>query len=98
MGCTMEICSHPPLSTQVACNNFHPDGVLGRGGFGEVHRGTLNGQEIAVKRILEEKWRQIGQEASQKLLFTFITELQVMHNHPAENILPIMAVRLAHNP
>ena len=89
--------SHPPLSTQVACNNFHPDGVLGRGGFGEVHRGTLNGQEIAVKRILEEKWRQIGQEASQKLLFTFITELQVMHNHPAENILPIMAVRLAHN-
>ena len=50
-------------------------------------------QEIAVKRILEEKWRQIGQEASHKLLFTFITELQVMHNHPAENILPIMAVR-----
>jgi len=77
---------------KVACNNFHPDGVLGRGGFGEVHRGTLNGQEIAVKRILEEKWRQIGQEASHKLLFTFITELQVMHNHPAENILPIMAV------
>ena len=53
----------------------------------------MNGQEIAVKRILEDKWRQIGREESNKLLNDFITELVVMHTHPAENILPIMAVR-----
>ncbi|XP_074307618.1 G-type lectin S-receptor-like serine/threonine-protein kinase At1g11300 [Silene latifolia] len=35
-----------------ATNDFHEDNLLGRGGFGQVYKGTLeDGQEIAVKRL-----------------------------------------------
>ncbi|XP_034927419.1 cysteine-rich receptor-like protein kinase 10 [Populus alba] len=41
------------LSTiEAATNNFSADNKLGKGGFGEVYRGTLpNGKQIAVKRL-----------------------------------------------
>ncbi|XVE87885.1 hypothetical protein DITRI_Ditri19aG0024500 [Diplodiscus trichospermus] len=34
-----------------ATNNFSSDNRLGQGGFGPVYKGTLNGKEIAVKRL-----------------------------------------------
>ncbi|KAK9750333.1 hypothetical protein RND81_02G188300 [Saponaria officinalis] len=35
-----------------ATNSFHESNLLGRGGFGQVFKGTLeDGQEIAVKRL-----------------------------------------------
>lgn len=35
-----------------ATNNFHPDNIVGRGGFAEVYRGELrDGKIIAVKRL-----------------------------------------------
>ncbi|KAL5544684.1 hypothetical protein UlMin_008468 [Ulmus minor] len=37
---------------EAATNKFSDDNKLGKGGFGEVYKGTLpNGQEIAVKRL-----------------------------------------------
>ncbi|KAL5548993.1 hypothetical protein UlMin_004224 [Ulmus minor] len=38
-----------------ATNNFHPDNIVGRGGYSEVYRGDLsNGQTIAVKRLAKD--------------------------------------------
>ncbi|XP_076952155.1 G-type lectin S-receptor-like serine/threonine-protein kinase At4g27290 [Bidens hawaiensis] len=39
----------------LACNNFSERNKIGQGGFGSVYRGALsNGQEIAVKRLVEK--------------------------------------------
>ncbi len=42
--------SHSVL--EEACLGFDSSMRLGQGGFGEVFRGKLNGQDVAVKRIL----------------------------------------------
>jgi len=57
-----------------------------------VFRGRLNGQDVAVKRILEEKRFQVGEDAYQHIINQFIIELQTMHSYPAENILPLLAI------
>ncbi|TRY79309.1 hypothetical protein TCAL_06053 [Tigriopus californicus] len=76
-----------------ACQGFRrePGILIGRGGFGEVFRGRWNGQDVAVKRILEEKRKLIGDAAFQKCVNQAITELQTLHIYPAENILPLLA-------
>ncbi|CAN6463744.1 unnamed protein product [Victoria cruziana] len=55
-GLTMEERDHelPQYSlkaVQAATNNFSEDNKLGRGGFGPVYRGELNGRLVAVKRL-----------------------------------------------
>ena len=40
-----------------ACNDFHISNQIGKGGFGVVYRGRWNGQDIAVKRIKDERKR-----------------------------------------
>ena len=40
-----------------ACNGFHISNQIGKGGFGIVYRGRWNGQDIAVKRIKDERKR-----------------------------------------
>ncbi|KAL6331683.1 hypothetical protein AAG906_014333 [Vitis piasezkii] len=38
-----------------ATNNFHPDNMVGQGGYSEVYRGHLdNGQIVAVKRLAKD--------------------------------------------
>jgi len=80
---------------KACCGGFdrEKEGVLiGRGGFGEVFRGRLHGQDVAVKRISEEKRFQVGEEAYQRIVNQAITELQTLHSYPAENILPLLAI------
>ena len=74
-----------------ACNHFARDNLVGKGGFGQVYIGKWNGQQIAVKRIREERRRSQGDVAYQKYVNQAITELQALHNYPAENVLPLLA-------
>ncbi|KAF9680587.1 hypothetical protein SADUNF_Sadunf06G0137300 [Salix dunnii] len=38
-----------------ATNNFHPDNIVGRGGYSEVYRGDLSdGRATAVKMLAED--------------------------------------------
>ena len=75
-----------------ACQDFDPEKTrIGRGGFGEVFRGRWNGQDVAVKRILEEKRRSVGNDAFKKCVQQTIVELEMLIKFPAENILPLLA-------
>ena len=62
---------------------------LGKGGFGEVYKGVWQGQEIAVKKLRKEKLYAPDGTIS-NYINTFITELKVMHQFPADNILRLM--------
>ncbi|XVE67274.1 hypothetical protein DITRI_Ditri08aG0147400 [Diplodiscus trichospermus] len=56
-----------------ATNNFSYDNRLGQGGFGPVYKGTLNGKEIAVKRLSKSSGQ--GMEEFKNEV-TFIAKLQ----------------------
>ncbi|XP_077216402.1 protein kinase superfamily protein [Tasmannia lanceolata] len=61
-----------------ATNNFHPDNIVGRGGYAEVYRGNLySGQTIAVKRLAKDN----TDENKEK---EFLTELGIIGHvcHP----------------
>ncbi|XP_058113821.1 probable receptor-like serine/threonine-protein kinase At5g57670 [Magnolia sinica] len=61
-----------------ATNNFHPDNMVGKGGYAEVYRGNLyDGQTIAVKRLSKDN----TDEHKEK---EFLTELGVIGHvcHP----------------
>ncbi|KAF8400385.1 hypothetical protein HHK36_013683 [Tetracentron sinense] len=61
-----------------ATNNFHPDNMVGRGGYAEVYRGDLcDGQTIAVKRLAKDN----TDENKEK---EFLTELGIVGHvcHP----------------
>ncbi|MQM03723.1 hypothetical protein Taro_036504 [Colocasia esculenta] len=54
LGNEKDLCEVPLLDFNTliaATNNFDPVNKLGQGGFGPVYKGTIQGQEIAVKRL-----------------------------------------------
>ncbi|CAN6463735.1 unnamed protein product [Victoria cruziana] len=48
-----ELSQYSLKALQVATNNFSEDNKLGRGGFGPVYKGELDGRLVAVKRLSE---------------------------------------------
>ncbi|XVF47765.1 hypothetical protein PTKIN_Ptkin03bG0136800 [Pterospermum kingtungense] len=61
-----------------ATNNFHPDNIVGRGGYSEVYRGDLcDGRTVAVKRLTKDN----KDENKEK---EFLTELGIIGHvrHP----------------
>ncbi|CAN6815256.1 unnamed protein product [Brassica oleracea] len=65
-----------------ATKGFHKDGLFGKGGFGEVYKGTLpcNGQ-IAVKRVSHNADEGMKQ---------FVAEIVSMGNLKHKNIVPLL--------
>ena len=59
------------------------DKMIGKGGFGEVHLGTLNGKEVAVKRLLDITEENLGR-------FRFECFLLINLRHP--NIVRLVGV------
>ncbi|KAJ9566554.1 hypothetical protein OSB04_002520 [Centaurea solstitialis] len=58
----------------LACNNFSDRNKIGQGGFGSVYKGELsNGQEIAVKRLLEKSIQGVEELKNE---ITLIAKLQ----------------------
>ncbi|CAH2069350.1 unnamed protein product [Thlaspi arvense] len=65
-----------------ATNGFHRDGFLGKGGFGEVYKGTLpRDQDIAVKRFSHDGERGMKQ---------FVAEIASMGRLDHRNLVPLL--------
>jgi len=64
-----------------ATKNFHPSNKLGKGGFGMVYRGTLNGKDVAVKRI--SKNTRHGKQ-------DFIAEIRTIGNLNHKNLVKLI--------
>ncbi len=65
-----------------ATNGFDAANIVGRGGFGPVHRGELDGRAVAVK-VLEDAGGQGMQE--------FQREVDILSRCRHENIVPLLA-------
>ncbi|KAF3784795.1 Inactive protein kinase [Nymphaea thermarum] len=55
-------------AVQVATNNFSEENKLGRGGFGPVHKGELNGRVVAVKRLSESSGQGLNEFMNEIIL------------------------------
>ncbi|XP_058187570.1 probable receptor-like serine/threonine-protein kinase At5g57670 [Rhododendron vialii] len=67
----------------IATNHFHPDNVVGRGGYSEVYRGDLDdGRTIAVKTLTKDNTNQNKEKE-------FLVELGIIGhvNHPNTAVL-----------
>jgi len=66
-----------------AALEIHNDACLGRGSFGEVHRGSWRGTEVAVKRLREDI-------ASDRELLEFRRELAIVNHLAHPNIVQFL--------
>ena len=62
---------------------IHEHGCLGRGSFGEVHRGSWRGTEVAVKRLREDM-------ANERELLEFRRELAIVNHLAHPNIVQFL--------
>eukprot|EP00249_Psilotum_nudum_P011016 c22918_g2_i1 orf=432-1757(-) len=82
---TWRFFSHDELV--LATNNFHPDNVVGKGGFADVYKGSLrDGQHIAIKQLTRA-------DAGQKEIY-FLTELGIICHVSHPNTTSLMGICL----
>ncbi|CAD6190724.1 unnamed protein product [Caenorhabditis auriculariae] len=87
--------SYPEL--EQATNNFSPENVIGKGGYGVVYRGELKGTGgvVAVKRILATGDKSAnGNRLQKERLRQSLQELRTLARFRHDNILPIYAYSL----
>lgn len=72
---------------QIATDNWNPNVVLGKGGFGTVFKGTWKRTQVAIKRIEQKD----DPEAHSIQIKQSITELYCLNSYRHDNILPLYA-------
>jgi serine/threonine protein kinase len=77
----------PVSALRSATSNFAADRLLGEGGFGEVFSGTLDGQEVAVKRMSAS-----AAESAADGEAGFLAELRATSAVVHPNVLPVLGV------
>ncbi|MBA0609951.1 hypothetical protein Godav_010854, partial [Gossypium davidsonii] len=66
-----------------ATKNFHPDNLLGKGGFGPVYKGKLkDGRMVAVKRLSHDKSQQGESE--------FLAEVRLITSIQHKNLVRLL--------
>ena len=76
-------------------NSFDEKNIIGQGVFGEVYRGKIFHQEIAIKRVRKEKLYKVKEghpEECQQMFSTYLRDLESFHKYPNKNILMLMAI------
>ena len=76
-------------------NSFDEKSIIGQGVFGEVYRGKIFHQEIAIKRVRKEKLYKVKEghpEECQEMFSTYLRDLESFHKYPNKNILMLMAI------
>jgi serine/threonine protein kinase len=74
------------LAVRLPVEKIESHELLSRGGYGEVHRGTYNGQQVAIKRLLPER----RQDARQ--IDGFLAEAKMMSTLKHEHIVQFIGV------
>ncbi|XP_059659160.1 receptor protein kinase TMK1-like [Cornus florida] len=79
----------PIQDLKKATNNFSEKNILGRGGFGTVYKGVLDGTTIAVKRM------ESGVFVGDKCLSEFMSEVNVLSEVRHRNLVGLLGYCLA---
>ncbi|GAB9476813.1 Tkl protein kinase [Globisporangium polare] len=69
------------IAARIPREKIKAEALISRGGFGEVYRGTYNGQQVAIKSLLPEKrknLKQINAFLSEVKLMTFLEHAQIV--------------------
>lgn len=67
-------------------NNWDPDTILGKGGFGTVYKGTWKCTKVAVKKI---EYKNASSQAYNEQIRQSTTELTCLNMYRHDNILPL---------
>jgi serine/threonine protein kinase len=74
------------LASRIPVDRIELGAVIGRGAFGEVHRGRYRDQDVAIKMLVPEKRKDMA------LIEAFLSEVRLMATMEHPNVVPFIGV------